>query len=81
MSAPMPANATTLQRLQAELNDLRWVASHSMATHDHAAKALAEKFPDRGLSDLCVCSTCRRSRPWVESPTPFPPASELASGR
>lgn len=66
MTAPMPSNAPDLQRNQAELQDLRWVAQRMIVSHDRSAARLAAiSQTPTVLPSICLCSLCRHARPWV----------------
>jgi len=57
MTRPMPAQMASLQRSQAELADLRWVAVHLLKEHARLAKPHA-----------CLCSICRAATRGVPAP-------------
>ena len=61
MTDPMPSDATTLMRDQAELIDLRWVGLHFL--HEHRRSA----FPEP-----CLCPICRAAARWIPMPTQDP---------
>jgi len=64
----LPLDTPERLRDQAELQDLRWAAQHSLAAHDRSAAYLAERNPEMGLSRECFCALCRHTRPWVGTP-------------
>ena len=55
----LPPHAPALIRQQAEMKELRWVASQMVALHDRRASETP------GVS-RCECPLCRHARPWVE---------------
>lgn len=71
----LPLNTPQMQREQAELQDLRWVAYHVLSSHDRSAAKLADRFPEQALSHECPCALCRHSRPWVGQVSAHPATS------
>jgi hypothetical protein len=58
MTHPMPPNAPAMIRDQAELTDLRFIVQQMVYSHDRYVQRTSN-FRE------CLCSLCRRSRPWV----------------
>jgi len=59
--------------MQAELQDLRWVAQQMVSSHDHAAARMSDALTGTNaimeVPRICLCALCRHARQWV---TPEP---------